>query len=137
MSSLITAGILFYFGSSTIRGFALVLIVGVLVSMFTAITVSRSILRWVVRRSWARRPASTACARRSSRSRRRGAGAAGGRRARVFDIIGKRRWFFLFSGLITIPGLIFIILTPFSGGKAGLAVLDRLHRRHHLGGPLP
>jgi preprotein translocase subunit SecF len=39
----------------------------------------------------------------------------------VFDLIGKRRWFFLFSGLITIPGLIFIILTPLSGGKAGLA----------------
>src|SRR5664279_2112503 len=27
------------------------------------------------------------------------------RRARVFDVIGKRRWFFLFSGLLTIPGL--------------------------------
>ena len=39
----------------------------------------------------------------------------------MFDLIGKRRWFFLFSGLITIPGLIFIILTPISGGKAGLA----------------
>ncbi len=39
----------------------------------------------------------------------------------MFDLIGKRRWFFLFSGLITIPGLIFIILTPLSGGKAGLA----------------
>jgi preprotein translocase SecF subunit len=38
----------------------------------------------------------------------------------VFDLIGKRRWFFLFSGLITIPGLIFTLLTPFSNGKAGL-----------------
>jgi preprotein translocase SecF subunit len=38
----------------------------------------------------------------------------------VFDIIGKRRWFYAFSLLITIPGLIFILLTPFSGGKAGL-----------------
>jgi preprotein translocase SecF subunit len=38
----------------------------------------------------------------------------------VFDVIGKRRWFFAFSLLITIPGLIFILLTPFSGGKAGL-----------------
>jgi preprotein translocase subunit SecD len=55
MSSIITAGILFYFGSATIRGFALVLIIGVLVSMFTAISVSREILRWVVRQPWARR----------------------------------------------------------------------------------
>ena len=38
----------------------------------------------------------------------------------MFDLIGKRRWFFLFSGLITIPGLIFTLLTPFSNGKAGL-----------------
>ncbi|MGZ8527255.1 MAG: protein translocase subunit SecF [Candidatus Limnocylindrales bacterium] len=38
----------------------------------------------------------------------------------VFDVIGKRRWFFLFSALLTIPGLIFIILTPLTGGAAGL-----------------
>ena len=38
----------------------------------------------------------------------------------MFDIIGKKKWFFAFSLLITIPGLIFILLTPFSGGKAGL-----------------
>jgi preprotein translocase subunit SecD len=55
VSSLITAGILFWFGSSTIRGFALVLIIGVLTSMFTAITVTRTILRYVVRQDWARR----------------------------------------------------------------------------------
>lgn len=55
VSSLITAGILYYFGSSTIKGFALVLIIGVVVSMFTAITLSRVMLRWVVRQPWARR----------------------------------------------------------------------------------
>jgi preprotein translocase subunit SecD len=38
-----------------IQGFALVLILGVLASMFTAITVTRSILRIVVTRDWARR----------------------------------------------------------------------------------
>jgi len=38
----------------------------------------------------------------------------------VFDIIGKRLWFFLFSGLILVPGLIFIVLTPLSNGKQGL-----------------
>jgi protein-export membrane protein SecD len=55
VSSLITAGILYLFGSSVIQGFALVLIIGVLVSMFSAITVTRSILRLVVVRDWARR----------------------------------------------------------------------------------
>ncbi len=55
VSSLITATILFLFGSSTIRGFGLVLIIGVLVSMFTAITVTRTVLRIVVAQPWARR----------------------------------------------------------------------------------
>ncbi len=55
VSSLITATILFLFGSSTIRGFGLVLIVGVLVSMFTAITVTRTVLRIVVAQPWARK----------------------------------------------------------------------------------
>jgi preprotein translocase SecF subunit len=38
----------------------------------------------------------------------------------VFDVIGRRRWFYAFSLLITIPGLIFILLTPLTGGSAGL-----------------
>jgi preprotein translocase subunit SecD len=50
VSSLITATILFLFGTSVIRGFALVLIIGVLTSMFTAVTVSRTMLRFVVGR---------------------------------------------------------------------------------------
>ena len=44
-----------YLGGRTIRGFGLVLIVGVLVSMFTAITVTRTVLRIVVAQPWARR----------------------------------------------------------------------------------
>ena len=56
VSSLITASILYIFGSSTIRGFALVLIIGILVSMFTAITVTRTMLRFVVPSEWARKP---------------------------------------------------------------------------------
>jgi preprotein translocase subunit SecD len=55
VSSLITATILYAIGSSTIRGFALVLIIGVVVSMFSAIVVTRSILRVIVRREWARK----------------------------------------------------------------------------------
>jgi protein-export membrane protein SecD len=56
VSSLITATILYSFGSSTIRGFALVLIIGVLVSMFSAIVVTRSIMRVIVRQEGLRRP---------------------------------------------------------------------------------
>ena len=56
VSSLITATILYLFGSSVIRGFALVLIIGVILSMFTAITVTRTMLRLVVPNEWARKP---------------------------------------------------------------------------------
>ena len=38
----------------------------------------------------------------------------------MFDIVGKRRWFFIFSALITIPGIFFILLTPITNGAAGL-----------------
>lgn len=44
ISSMITAVILFYFGTSLIKGFALVFGLGVLISMLTAITVSRTFL---------------------------------------------------------------------------------------------
>ena len=55
VSSLIIAGFLYWQGTTTIRGFALVLIIGVLVSMFSALTVTRTMLRYVVRTDWGRR----------------------------------------------------------------------------------
>ncbi len=44
VSSIISAVILFWFGTSLIKGFALTLIIGILVSMFTATVVSRTFL---------------------------------------------------------------------------------------------
>lgn len=44
ISSLITSAILFYFGSGVVRGFALTLAIGVLVSMFSAIFVTKTFL---------------------------------------------------------------------------------------------
>jgi preprotein translocase subunit SecD len=55
VSSLLVAGWLYWQGTTVVRGFALVLIIGVLVSMFSAITVTRTMLRWIVRREWGRR----------------------------------------------------------------------------------
>lgn len=46
-SSLITAVILYYFGSGMIKGFAMTLGIGILVSLFTALTVTHTILRAV------------------------------------------------------------------------------------------
>ena len=47
-SSLITCAILMYFGSSIIKGFAVNLALGILISMFTAITITRSFLKVLV-----------------------------------------------------------------------------------------
>ncbi len=47
-SSLITCAILFYFGSSIIQGFAFNLAAGILVSMFTAITITKAFLKLIV-----------------------------------------------------------------------------------------
>ena len=55
VSSLLVAGWLYWQGTTIVRGFALVLIIGVLVSMFSAITVTRTLLRYVTRTSWGRR----------------------------------------------------------------------------------
>jgi preprotein translocase subunit SecD len=48
-SSLITCAILYWFGSSIIRGFAVTLALGILVSMFSAITITRTFLRLVIK----------------------------------------------------------------------------------------
>lgn len=48
-SSLITCAILFYFGTSIIQGFAFNLAAGILISMFTAITITKTLLTAVMR----------------------------------------------------------------------------------------
>ena len=48
VTTLIAAGVLFYFGTGVIKGFALTLMIGILVSMFTAITLTRLMLQLVV-----------------------------------------------------------------------------------------
>ena len=44
VSSLITAFVLYWFGASIVKGFALTLIIGIFVSMFSAITITRTFL---------------------------------------------------------------------------------------------
>ncbi|MBI4426465.1 MAG: protein translocase subunit SecD [Candidatus Kerfeldbacteria bacterium] len=48
VSSLITAFILAWFGTSIIKGFAITLAIGIIVSMFSAITISRTFLRLTI-----------------------------------------------------------------------------------------
>ncbi|HEX2194471.1 MAG TPA: protein translocase subunit SecD [Candidatus Limnocylindria bacterium] len=55
VSSILVAAWLYWQGTTVVRGFALVLIIGVLVSMFSAIVVTRTALRYIVRTNWGRR----------------------------------------------------------------------------------
>lgn len=49
IASLITAGILFYISSGIVKGFAVTLALGIFVSLFTAIFVTRTILRFFIK----------------------------------------------------------------------------------------
>ncbi len=48
VSTLITCAILIWFGTSFVQGFALTLAIGICVSMFCAITVTRALLRFII-----------------------------------------------------------------------------------------
>jgi len=48
-ASIITALVLYYLASGTVKGFAVTLIIGILVSLFTSIVVTRNILRLVLK----------------------------------------------------------------------------------------
>ncbi|MFA6807575.1 MAG: protein translocase subunit SecD [Eubacteriales bacterium] len=48
ITTLFAAGTLFFLGSSSIKGFALTLGIGIFASLFTAITFTRLLLRWIV-----------------------------------------------------------------------------------------
>jgi len=90
--TILTCVILYNFGTGPIRGFALTLGVGVLISMFTAITVTRTFLFSLVGHEWALNPA-------------------------LYGLnfqfaphlhVMRRKWLWLgISGLVIIPGLIF------------------------------
>ena len=47
-TTIIAAGVLFFFGTGTIRGFAITLGLGVVLSMLTAITLTRYLLKWLI-----------------------------------------------------------------------------------------
>ncbi|WP_296954823.1 protein translocase subunit SecD [uncultured Dialister sp.] len=56
MTVIITSAILFFLGSATVKGFAFTLGLGVAVSMFTAITVSRTLLMLLIDANWIHNP---------------------------------------------------------------------------------
>ena len=101
----ITCIVLLSLGTASVRGFALTLLIGVLVSLFSAITVTRTLLYLLVDLfpSLAKNPALFGLNVRSLVGRTE---ADGGHTSR--NIIGRRRFFYGLSLAIIVPGLIFL-----------------------------
>lgn len=56
VSSILTTSILYAFGTPAIRGFAVTLAIGVVISMFTAISVTRTLLQVATKVEWFKKP---------------------------------------------------------------------------------
>lgn len=80
LTTLITAVILFALSSGSVRGFAVLLAVGVVLSMFTAISVTRALLGVISSRGFHLSPAMMGVSKRSMESARQGEERAVGRR---------------------------------------------------------
>ena len=122
VSTLITCGILWWFGdqfgASLVKGFALTLAIGVLVSMFSAIIVTRTFLRLVVRtplawqHTWfgagAVHPA-TAAGVPVRQTLPDGSPTRGGH---LLDFVHRRGFYYMLSLAIMVPGVISLLVPP-------------------------
>ena len=106
MCTIITCVILMWYGSPAVYNFAITLFIGVAISMFTAFTVTRTILHLLVNWDWAQKPSLYGLG--TSSIARAGMGV---------DIVGKRAYYFLLSAVLILPGL-YVLAT--SGLKLGI-----------------
>ena len=91
VTTLLVAGVLTYFGLGPIKGFAVILIIGVLCSLFTAVLLGRMIIDWWIG---------------GDRNLSFWTGASKNMFANLnFDWIGKRKIAYVFSGVLIIAGL--------------------------------
>ncbi len=106
MCTAITCGILMWYGTPSVQSFAFTLLIGVAISMFTAITVTRTILHLLVTWQWAQAP------------KWYGLGTSWfARSGRTLDVVGKRNYYFLLSTCLIVPGL---LVLGTSGLKKGI-----------------
>ena len=112
VTTFLTAAFLFILGQGPIKGFAIVLMIGIATSFFSAVYLSRVIIEWMVRKGDEAKisfttPLSGLVNRHSS-----------------FDFIGKRKFAYLFSSIVIIIGIILIAIqglnlgVDFKGGRS-------------------
>ncbi len=107
----IVCAVLIYFGKPMIRGFAVTLALGVAVSMFTAITVTRTILHLVMNMSWARNERLYAL-----HSGWLATVFPQARQGAVLHVFAKRNIYLGLSALTAAVALVFILMTPLGHG---------------------
>ncbi len=117
ISTLITCLILFWFGSNfgagIVKGFAVTLALGVVTHLFTAITVTRNFLRVMLAASGEGLKNNSFL---MGLNIHQGEQRAPGWTAWLFDIIGKRKWYYLLSAAFIVPGLIGMIISQIQFG---------------------
>jgi SecD/SecF fusion protein len=97
----VTSILLYYFGTGPVRGFALTLLIGVAISMFTAITVTRSFLLLLVRNKAAQNLQAWGINRQW--------------RPRL-NVVKSRAWWYGLSLLVIVPTIVFAALGGFKPG---------------------
>ena len=90
--TLITCSVLYYFGTGPIKGFALTLGIGVAVSMFTAITVTRTFLFALVGQNFAQNPAAYGLNTQWTPNLR---------------VMSRKMFWLALSGIVIVPGMLF------------------------------
>ena len=105
----ITCVVLLSIGTPSVRGFALTLLIGVAVSLFSAITVTRTLLYLLVNRSGKALNLGLFGVTRDNNisAPRSGTPPTGEVAAGRLNIIGRRKFFYGLSALIIVPGLVF------------------------------
>ncbi|HEX5324021.1 MAG TPA: protein translocase subunit SecF, partial [Capsulimonadaceae bacterium] len=131
--TLITCLILGWLGTPEVKGFALTLGIGVLLSLFTAITVTRTFLYLLVDAGIGNNPALFGLKRQWGLSQQAGYTGIRGENTTgpsPVNVIGKRRIFYFISLVIIVPGIIFWAVgglkrsIEFSGGTQVEAVFQ-------------
>jgi preprotein translocase SecF subunit len=117
VSTLITCLILFWFGSNfgagIVKGFAVTLALGVITHLFTAITVTRNFLRVMLAASGEGLKNNHFL---MGLNLHQGEQTAPSWASWLFDIVGKRKWYYLLSVAVIVPGLIGIIISQVEYG---------------------
>lgn len=112
VTTLLTAIFLFVLGQGPLKGFAIVLIIGIATSFFSAVYISRVIVEWMTRKGDQAKVSFDSFISKSVQQRK------------YFNFIGYRRIAYIFSGSITVIGFVLIAINglnlgvDFKGGRS-------------------